>query len=223
MEKLLVGGIYWDTCGLENAHNGIGSYARSLYHGLVGKGITPTLLGRSGVGLSDQQGTAYPLKKFIQPHKGYLQLRARNIFVKQAKTILHAHANCNLPVLFKKPKNLFYILSVHDTIPLLDPSVVSKSYYLQFCFLLRKSLVLADQIICVSDWTYQQLLKINPTIVKKTQVIPHGVVKRSSVLPHFSRQGRGVVNLLYVSRFEIYKRFKMIIEILENMPEVFLQ
>jgi glycosyltransferase involved in cell wall biosynthesis len=222
VEKFLTSQIYWDTCGLESPYSGIGSYARSLYCGLVEKGVSPRLLGKSGVASSGQEGRAYPFKKIIQPHKGYLQLVTKNIFIKQeAKTILHAHANCNLPVLFRKPNNVYYVLSVHDTIALLDPSVVSRSYYLQFDFLLRRSLLLADQIICVSEWTYQQLLKINPNIVHKAQVIPHGAVRRATVRTSPNRQARGGINLLYVSRFEIYKRFKIVVEILEKMPEVF--
>jgi glycosyltransferase involved in cell wall biosynthesis len=65
--------------------------------------------------------------------------------------LYHAYGNFNLPLV--KPEGMRFVLTVHDVIPDLFPETVSLPFRWQFRLWLRRSLQIADRIICVSAKT----------------------------------------------------------------------
>ena len=83
--------------------------------------------------------------------------------------VYHALGNFNLP-LWKVPGKK-YVLTVHDLIPELLPHTVSNKFRWQFRAWLSHSLKLADQVVCVSETTRQDLLARYDFPQDKIQVI----------------------------------------------------
>ncbi|MFK7823791.1 MAG: glycosyltransferase [Oligoflexales bacterium] len=221
--------VFWDSFGFEQKHSGINRYARSLMDGLKFHGIEPILLG-SKLSLSSNTLDVGPQNwlekqlvkaKIVWPTTSFLKLLKKESFfpTEDKKKIYHGLANINLPIALSKSSGFSYVLTIHDLIPLLPDSGVSKIYKAQFSYMLPRSIEYSDLVICVSQWTFDLVLERFPRAKSKVVLLPHGI-------PPSSKKNKLNVQakqLLFISRWEPYKGFELINSLLENLPiEYFL-
>jgi glycosyltransferase involved in cell wall biosynthesis len=82
--------------------------------------------------------------------------------------------NFNLPLMPVPGKRL--VLTVHDLIPELFPHTVSAAFRWQFRLWLRRSLRIVDHVLCVSETTAADLLRLHPEAAGvPLTVVHHGV------------------------------------------------
>ena len=103
------------------------------------------------------------------------------------------------------------VQTVHDLIPLLASSSLPKK--VQYRFLLERSISRSDVIICVSKWTKDTCEDMFPASRGKCFVIPNGIFKGRLKSPEPGK------HLLFVSRFENYKGFDLIVKLTQNLDE----
>ena len=226
--------IFWDSFGFSDKYSGIARYARNLHQGLSQCSVQPTMLVRSenqeGFFLSNAQRVptessvvehALAKTKLYWPHKAFATASKLN---SDEKVIFHGLSNINLPFLLKKRKGFKYILTIHDLIPMLDDGGVSLTYKAQFSWMLPRALNYSDKIICVSTWTKDILLERFPDYARKVTVIPHGFHKPNDRADEDVREKElnQKKHLLFVSRWEKYKNFDLIVDIIEKLPEDYL-
>lgn len=164
------------------------------------------------------------LSKMLSPLCSHYYLKKKIQLLQQLgkRVVFHGHANFNLPLGVKKLPGVRYIITVHDMIPLLEGAFVSKGFYLQFLCGMKFALKKADHIIAVSEWTKKCLVQRYPQIEDKITIIPHGVLFHQKKQPIRVRKTQNIINLLFVSRYEKYKRFEMLGEILGCNKQYFL-
>lgn len=107
------------------------------------------------------------------------------------------------------------ILTIHDLIPLLAPQYVSKASALQSAYLIPKAIRKAKSVICVSRWTQESCKERFPDFAHKFVYIPNG---RSECFSNVSR-GTMTKRLIFISRYEPYKGFDLVVNILSQLPE----
>jgi glycosyltransferase involved in cell wall biosynthesis len=131
---------------------GIGLYTRSLVGGLKSRNFPVARLGarRSG---EHPRGLGVGRTAFTL---GVLPQLLRQV----PASLFHAFGNFNLPLSAVPGKKL--VLTLHDLIPELLPVTVSASFRWQFRIWLRRSVQLADHVICVSAATRTALLSRYP-------------------------------------------------------------
>jgi len=143
---------------------GIALYGRELAFALSAEGVTVEKVGarRSGEWPRGGQGrTAYFLAQLPQ------------VLPRVNAPVFHAVNNFNLPLVRIPGKRL--VLTVHDLIPDLFPETVSLPFRWQFRTWLARSVQVADQIICVSERTREDLQRRLRVPERKLNVIHHGV------------------------------------------------
>jgi glycosyltransferase involved in cell wall biosynthesis len=214
LEQRKVLPCYWDPTGLESLGSGIYQYGQNLYEALGRQGVIPTIAAAPSPGL-----IPWERLKICQGQRNYNHLR-RRLSPRQKNIIYHGLANINLP-LWGHRRNDALVLTVHDIIPLLSTqqSGVSWSYYLQFRAGLPRALARAARVVTVSQWTAQHLRERFPWCEEKLVVVPHGHELRNEQ-GRGERKERGAV-LLSVSRYEGYKRFPLLLEIIRALDPCF--
>jgi glycosyltransferase involved in cell wall biosynthesis len=143
---------------------GIGLYTRELTSALRSLGASPLRLGArvSGESPRGRLGrTPWTLGRLPS------ELERRQV------GLYHAFGNFNLPLVL--PPGTRFILTVHDVIPELFPDTVSLAFRWQFKLWLERSLRLAERIVCVSDTTERDLVRLHPAAAGKTAVVHNGV------------------------------------------------
>ena len=222
--------VFWDGYGLGHVYSGIAQHAMALSKSLVALGSPPILIGGLAacanfpeldhVLVSDGPvSQAFGGLKFIWPQR-VGRLLQKSLGTGKRHAVIHGLSNFNVP-LWPNDQRVKRVLTVHDVIPLIEPSGVSWSYHLQFKALLGAALRAADAVICVSDWTRMSLTERYPWVDGKCLVIRNGLKGKSALAQVPSRAGRSVErpHLLFVSRYEAYKNFDLIPEILRLLPK----
>ncbi len=211
--------LLWDGFGLQSMHTGIGTYAFSLKQELLKLGIEPKIL-------KSVPSLAKEMMPEGESEKGFKAGRIKPLSLWKAhalaeemakksnssKILYHGLSNYNVPMLSSR---FSAILTVHDLIPLIEPSGVSRSLALFLSYQLPRAIRRADAIVCVSDWTANTLQERFIEARGKTLVIKNGRPKdffeRSNVNPER-------LSIITVSRGEVYKRLELIPKILEKLP-----
>ncbi len=68
-----------------------------------------------------------------------------------------------------------YVVTVHDLIPQIAPETVSAKFRWQFRIWFRRTLSVADAIVCVSETTRRDLLRLHPVDGAKVHVVYNGI------------------------------------------------
>ena len=135
---------------------------------------------------------------------------------------MHGLSNINLTSLpLTSSSEINRVITVHDLIPLIAPDMVSKALYLQFSAVFGRVLKRADRIVCVSNWTRNELLKRYPEFDQKTKVILNG--RAEGKIDHGLRiktSNDNQYKIMSVGRFEPYKRHEFLFEIVKNTVDL---
>lgn len=147
--------------------------------------------------------------------------RERDIFaqITQHKPIYHGLCNANLPLSSKFFDKFHTVLTIHDVIPLIARGQVSFASYCQFTFYLGVVAKKVDRIVCVSEWTRDLFLQHYPQLRDKTSVIIsgfHPVDILPTAMPLANK-----IRILFVSRFEKYKRFEVLAKLIRSCRDKF--
>ncbi|NRA43545.1 MAG: glycosyltransferase [Oligoflexales bacterium] len=222
--------VFWDNYGFKSKHSGIDRYANCLAQGLRQHGVAPVFLryhstpqiNSISVGPNNWFERQFLKAKLAWPNLSFTKLlkHQKSLESLSKKAVFHGLANSNLPFALPKKRNFSYVLTVHDLIPLFSDSGVSTSYKLQFSYMLPKSLEYSDLVICVSQWTLDQLLERYPLAKDKTVLVPHGMNLQQKSEVHKALETDSK-QLLFVSRWEPYKGFQLIHKLLGKLPPVY--
>ena len=134
-----------------------------------------------------------------------LRLRANE------RAILHGLSNFNVPLV--KPARTNTVLTVHDLIPLIYPTMVSVALRIQMQAYLPLALQRADAIVAVSEWTRQTLNERYPDTAERVTVIPNGF-PAASLRSTKRVENAETIKILTIARHEPYKRLPMLLEII---------
>lgn len=213
--------IFWDGYGLGVHNSGVFVHGLKIARALEHEAVNPCLVTTEEWSTSMPRMDAAILKDHFLFQKIYnskliwpLRVRIaveRYLREQSNHGILHGLANFNLADWNRKYSRLKTVLTVHDLIPLLEPSSVSKALALQFRFGFPRAIAAADRIICVSKWTRDTLLDRYPAVHKKVVVIPNGIDRPKALAPKNKRSGP--IKILCVSRWESYKNLELLFEI----------
>lgn len=135
--------------------------------------------------------------------------------------LFHAVGNFNLPL--SRVADRSFVLTVHDLIPELFPETVSRAYRLQFRFWLRRSLEVAHHVICVSERTREDLLRLHPQTRAPVTVVPHGAdhvperVTDARALAWVERLGLPEQFFLYAGALDARKNVSLVLDAWEAL------
>jgi glycosyltransferase involved in cell wall biosynthesis len=204
--------VFWDGSGLGSPYSGIANYGANLFSSLKKLNVEPTIIAPS-MPCFGQQQTVIAQPRIFAP-LGTSKLFWPEAAFKHAarlaqgkRAVFHGLANINAPLL-SKAKNIATVLTVHDLIPLLVPTQVSKAYFLQFSFAMNRLVKRVDGIACCSEWTAATLRERYPNLTAKVVVVRNGRPKTFD--PKFDRSSKAETDILTVSRFEPYKNLGVI-------------
>jgi glycosyltransferase involved in cell wall biosynthesis len=218
--------VFWDGFGLAGTYSGILTHALELLKEIKNLGVNPTVIGQFGI----ERNLPKDSYVLISNNNGLFRLNKLKVlwpFLVDKKIrelsrgrahIVHGLSNFNVPFSFPNSTQK-RVLTVHDVIPLLDPSVVSISYAIQFKIAISRAVQVADKIICVSNWTMQSLLSFFPEIEDRCTVIHNGIT--NMVDRRSNRYFVGSIELLSVARYEKYKRFQLLFDICSKLPRYY--
>ena len=142
--------VFWDGYGLGNSHSGVGYYAVSLYESLKKISVDPVVIAPSQP-FFGTKSVVPPLKfpkkirssKLFWPAKSFCE--AEKLAAKNGKpAVFHGLSNINVPII-NRPRTLSTVVTIHDITPLLAPNLVSRTYYLQFAFAMKRLIPLVDR------------------------------------------------------------------------------
>jgi glycosyltransferase involved in cell wall biosynthesis len=156
--------VAFDATLWDEPTTGIGLYTRSLCQALAREGAQVRRLG------ARESGDAPRGRLSASAHTALLLpwLLARG-----KDPLFHAVCNFNLPLW--RVANVRFVLTVHDLIPELLPHTVSARFRWQFRTWLKRSLKVADRVICDSEHTRNDLLARFSVARERTFVVPLGV------------------------------------------------
>ena len=203
--------VLWDRFGL-SGHSGVAKHGMRLFSALGEKGAAPVLIpgpsrGGGGVLGRVRDSKLVWTRRLSQYLEGYSYLSG---------SIVHGLSNFNIPRSGRFHRRFKSVLTVHDVIPLLAPSDVSLSSKVQLQYCLTKLEPYLDMVVCVSEWTENALLERFPAYKGRTLVIPNGCPKVR--LPDTAPTFEGF-RLLSVARYERYKNFDLLFEIVRHLGE----
>ena len=222
--------VVWDNFGFSHTPSGISRYAHELYSALATFNIQPLMLRKDfDVSFEPERFTSLLINtnhvetlftkiKIAWPHIAFKNVNCKINTESCQNKIFHGLSNINLPFLSPKNKNFSYFLTVHDVIPLLDGCGVSLSYKMQFKYMLPRALRYADKVICVSEWTKNLLCERYPENRGKLVVISHGVCRFDKLQSNVQKNYDTKYRLLFVSRWEVYKGFDVVRDIVRSLP-----
>ncbi len=138
--------------------------------------------------------------------------------------LFHAVCNFNLP-LVRVPGTRF-VLTVHDLIPELFPDTVSRAYRWQFRLWLARSVALADQVICVSSRTREDLLARHSLPADRVHVV-HSGADHVDLVPPPDKTGLEYLRtlglppqfILYAGALDARKNVELVLEALEALDK----
>ena len=226
--------IYWDDEGLQNPYSGIGVYARRLYLALKkDQGVLPQILSfENEISGFDKASIKQLEKPRFLPAQNILRHLTKAvaykkdvdcIFAGQKKVVFHGLANTNIP--FAAKKNAFFVLTVHDLIPLIVPTEFSLKKFARRHFITQKALARADAIIAISQWTKDSLTHFFPQVESKVFYVPHGCDHKEflkTVDPGLAINPQETTQIIAVSRFERYKRLDLVLDVTRRVPNNFV-
>jgi glycosyltransferase involved in cell wall biosynthesis len=202
---------------------GVEEHVRNISERLVKDyDVTVATTDPSGKLLKEEVINGVKIKRFTSwaPKESYFFSRDLNTFLKansQSFDIVHAHSYHAFPALYAaqtKGKNkLFFTAHYHGT----GHSFLRKFLHVPYKHFGKKIFDAADQLICVSNYERDLLLrnfKINPV---KTHVIPNGVT--ISDFQGIVKRKRTHRTILFVGRLEKYKGAQNIIQALPKIDE----
>ncbi|WP_163782264.1 glycosyltransferase family 4 protein [Myxococcus vastator] len=204
--------IAFDATLWDEPTTGIGLYTRCLASALEALGVQLIRMGAqsSGEAPRGKAGrTAWTLGGLPRVLQG------------SDAPLYHAHGNFNLPLL--RAPGMKYVLTVHDLIPLLMPETVSSAFRWQFRLWLSRSLRVADQVVCVSERTRQDLLARYPEAAPRTVVVPNGVDHvHAPALDDTSKDFLRALSLpkeyvLYAGSLDVRKNVDLVLDALERL------
>ena len=229
--------LLWDGFALDRVHSGIGQYARQLAKTLRPLGWSPIVI-RHRDATARKSSTNPPcddvwhtievprivvagkIGRSILAHAWTTARYARRLAKSHPDrpVILHGLGNLNLPPhRLGWPPNLASVLTVHDLIPMLRPDEVSRPLSIQFRHALPRVVASADAVVCVSDWTRRELLgrvsHRNCHTIRTGRPLVKSSTDRTG---HVPTDPAGTTRLLSVSRWETYKRFELLLEIIRQ-------
>ncbi|MFW7378295.1 MAG: glycosyltransferase [Oligoflexus sp.] len=230
--------VVWDAYAIGQGYSGIAQHAKLLGSELLKIGISPLLLnprqdsnGRflsfSGSALvrPDHLRDQFANNKVLRAHalnndERWLASLMKHQLSSTGPSIVHGLSNFNIPT-NRKRTAIKRVVTVHDLIPLLAKGKVSKAQSLQMAYLLPKAIKAADQVIAVSQWTADTLQQFFPGVAPRLIIIPNGFVPQTNGARPTSvsreTQEKGL-HFLSVSRFEAYKRFDRLVEVIKSCP-----
>jgi glycosyltransferase involved in cell wall biosynthesis len=136
--------------------------------------------------------------------------------------VFHAVCNFNLP-LTRVPGKRF-VLTVHDLIPELFPDTVSRAFRWQFRLWLGRSVKVADQILCVSQRTREDLLARHDVDPARVHVVHSGVDHVDQVPPpdatgleYLRALGLPPQFVLYAGALEARKNVELVLDACERL------
>lgn len=216
--------VFWDGFGLSNQYSGVARHALWLSEGLNKTGISPIIFSPNTSSLTHLPHVFGFPSKLASSSKlawsRYISSKSA-LGVYTGGKIYHGLCNFNIPLaktsLFKR------IVTIHDIIPLIAKGQVSTSSTLQLLYLLPKVLHAADRVICVSEWSRKTVLEAYPGFADKIVVIPNGFPEESISDGDDTsyRLLDGTKRALAVMRYEAYKRFDRLIDILDHTDKGF--
>lgn len=217
--------VYWDGYGISSRGSGISHVACMLGKELTSIGIYPNVIKPHNQPSLIEKATYHNLSQY-GPLDGVLSskliwpLRVRRYLQgynsnNRGVQILHGLSNFNISLGIKKLTNTRSVLTIHDLIPLLDKGCTSKPLYYQMAYYLPKVVDVVDRIICVSHWAKKSLIDFFPQVKDKIDVVPNGFPTFRGFTPKESNRD-GLINILSVSRYEKYKRFDLLVDILKK-------
>lgn len=174
-----VSSVALDATLWDEPTTGIGLYTHELAAALKARGLTIERLGAETTGEAPRRSTS---------RTAWALTELTDALLSSPSPIFHALNNFNLPLRRMPGKRM--VLTVHDLIPDLLPETVSIAFKWQFRLWLIRSLHIADQVICVSQRTRQDLLRRFEVDADRVHVVHNGVdhVDRVPALDHTSTQ-----------------------------------
>jgi glycosyltransferase involved in cell wall biosynthesis len=158
------GPIAFDATLWDEPTTGIGLYTRCLASALEALDVRLVKLGARGSGEHPRGDSG---------RTGWTLGRLPGVLQRLGAPLYHAHGNFNLPL--TRVPGMAYVLTVHDLIPLRMPDTVSRAFRWQFRLWLSRAVLLADQVVCVSERTRDDLLARFPEAEGRTVVAYNGV------------------------------------------------
>lgn len=223
--------VYWDGYGLGNPYSGIYQQACFVFSELKKLSVNPKLIlpfdhishktvwPSESILYSGANLSALLKNKAIWPIVS-ANIAQKSLKSSREKAIFHAMSNINLPLCgFSRLKK---VITVHDLIPLLVKDGVSKRLRIQFKILLKSALKNADAIVVGSKWTEECLHSFFPELDRRVVFIPYGRSASTSPIDSRTRKSeQSERKILTISRFEGYKGFDILLEIIKESPSEF--
>ena len=216
--------LYWDGYGLGAPNSGIFVHGYNLAKELCALGVEPHLIGDArtlahfpflvGSLIRPSMVTSWlPMNKLFWHNGVFRAIKAESAEAGGKPIIVHGLSNFNIPP--QKRGRWRRVITIHDLIPLLAPTEVSKSQHLQARLLIPRAIKVADRIVCVSEWTKRTILEFMPEVADKVRVIRNGLTGR--VLDFSPKKDLGdSVRILFVARFETYKGHELLVELMRK-------
>ena len=210
--------VLWDDFGLHNLYSGVSRHAIRLSQSLLQLGESPVFRNscppqklNNLFSLSELPYNASSKKNFFKLLRVVMENPVRGDF-----SVWHGLSNLNGAFESRFRSSICArVLTVHDIIPLLlDKHQTSRLKRSQYKYLLTRAISNVDQVICVSKWTQSLLSDVYPKFQSKFIFIPNGV---DPILPYVPRETYPEV--LFVSRFESYKGFKLLEKIIRIVSD----
>ena len=186
---------------------GIGLYTHELSRALEAGGTRVTLLGAARSGQRPRQVRSRTLHTLAEL-PGMLRSGPAPLY--------HALGNFNLPLV--KPTGTRFVLTVHDLIPELFPSTVSRAFRWQFKLWLGRSLAIADEVICVSETTRGDLLRLHPTVSPSRVHVVHNGVDHILRTPASEPPALPERYVLFAGAWDARKNLTLVLDAWSRLP-----
>ena len=214
--------VIWDGYGLGNPHSGVYRYAAGLLGEISELGVKPQIIQAQSNVPPDLSENAQIISmaskgllrkvtraKVVWPQKVGRILRSKRSEFGD-KVIYHGLCNSNIPYGKGFHKDYATVLTMLDIIPLLPEAGVSSLARAQMSRYLPLILPKVDRITCISQWSKDTLLERFPYLADRTTVSLCGFPKMEPKGDGRVHQEGRPVSLLMVSRFEHYKNFRLL-------------
>lgn len=216
--------LVWDSYGIERAGSGVSRHAACLAEALstidvnpvVGPGNCATTM-NALVGWSAPWDERVGRVKLVRPTILSRLVRDAVRKLGEHRFVVHGLSNFNVPF-GNLPSQVRRVITIHDLIPILAPTAVSKAYFLQMAWLLPRAVRWADAIVCVSEWTRCCVVERWPEAAARIKVIGNGVGGLRSPGGLASLRDRSQHLVLTVSRGEAYKNLELIGQLPTHFP-----
>lgn len=146
------------------------------------------------------------------------------LLAERRPAVFHALSNFNLPL--RRVPGVGYVLTVHDVVPLLLPETVSTPFRWQFRAWLARSLVVAHEVICVSEVARRSVLERFDVDPARLSVVHHGVDHIARVPPadattHAWIDALGLTTpwVLYAGALDARKNVGLLLDAMERLAD----